>query len=770
MVLETYCLQDTSSLNHNCNLPVALPNSQTGCAATFYSVSLVSGDIALLISRGIVRLTHWTPPRTQASRTPGAAAVFTAGLLTGRCETLTSRTDAAANLAAATARWLSWRRRGVRSKVVAVLAVPLLLATTIGAIRVQSQIADASQLAEAARSVEVIPVVYAINYTAGTAAFSQARGTITDGELAALNLAITNAEHAIATRDIPGGRTPLATMVSAAKTVRDRGKAIAFSLTDVQATMDVVRDNSAAILLAALRPVPDLDLGDAKWAYVDALIGRSALMAEGMALVRLSRGQPEGVKDMAAAISAERALLRNLARHYPADNPRIAELWQGLNARAALAASAPSSMSVIALRDAATSGLRARDIYGDIAQDESTRILSTVNQHANLARSGALRDAALVAMSLLAALALAIAVARSLIVPLRRLRDAAHQVASHVLPEAVSRLRNGGSVTSADLPTVPVHTAEEVGQVARAVDSMQDQALRLAGEQAVLRRQMNDMFETLARRNKSLVDQQLTVIESMESRDQDPHLLDKLFRLDHLAARLRRNGENLLVLAGTQVRKPRTSPSAISDIMRAAVSEVEDYQRVKFTAPPQCSVTDSAAVDLVHVFAELLDNALHASPPDSIVRIGFARASDNGLLVEVADRGFGVATDRLADINTRLRPGAEVSAATARHMGLFVVGKLAERHDFSVWLRPTVADARDPGLTVTVHIPATLLSEDYLPPEEVREERHRPGAPVRPMPGPPDDDLQSLDLSGVRRGAELLHRSLSTAPGASAGG
>src|SRR5690606_5096990 len=189
----------------------------------------------------------------------------------------------------------------------------------------------------------------------------------------------------------------------------------------------------------------------------------------------------------------------------------------------------------------------------------------------------------------------------------------------------------------------------------------------------------------------------------------DPRLLENLFRLDHLAARMRRNGDNLLILAGTKQRRAKSAPVEIADVLRAAISEVEDYERVKLGATPRGALKEPAASDLAHLFAELLDNALRASPPETDVKFTFAQAHDQGLLIEVADRGIGMPPAEMAEINRKLEQTAEPGPETARHMGLFVVGRLAERHGLTVRLRPTFDTARDPGVTVTVHVPVGLI-------------------------------------------------------------
>ena len=263
--------------------------------------------------------------------------------------------------------------------------------------------------------------------------------------------------------------------------------------------------------------------------------------------------------------------------------------------------------------------------------------------------------------------------------PLRRLRDSALQVAHDDLAREIERVRAGGE--PAPVAPIAVHTSEEVGQVAHAVDELHEQAVFLAGEQSRLQLQVGDMFETLSRRSRSLVDQQLSLIDRLERNEEDPDRLESLFRLDHLAARMRRNGANLLVLAGAKVPREQAEPVPVSAIINAAASEVEDYTRVVTATVPDSEIVGAAAGDLVHLLAELLDNALRYSPPISQVRVSAVHTGNGGLVIEVSDIGLGMTDSDLRVANTRLQSGGEVNPYTARHMGLFVVGRLgvAER-------------------------------------------------------------------------------------------
>lgn len=352
----------------------------------------------------------------------------------------------------------------------------------------------------------------------------------------------------------------------------------------------------------------------------------------------------------------------------------------------------------------------------------SSSVISAVDDRAAAARADVIRDAVVVAATILLALLIVILVARSLVRPLRRLRDSALKVAHDDLTREIEHVRAGGDAEPID--PIPVYTSEEVGQVAHAVDELHEQAVLLAAEQSRLQMQIGDMFETLSRRSRSLVDQQLSLIDRLERNEQDPERLESLFRLDHLAARMRRNGANLLVLAGAKMPREQTEPRAreernqpvpVSAVINAAASEVEDYTRVVTATVPDSEVSGSVAGDLVHLLAELLDNALRYSPPISQVRVSAVHTGNGGLVIEVSDIGLGMTDSDLRVANTRLQSGGEVNPYTARHMGLFVVGRLAAQHGLVVRLRSTVAGEPNSGTTAGVYVPTELLSRDGEP-------------------------------------------------------
>ncbi len=321
------------------------------------------------------------------------------------------------------------------------------------------------------------------------------------------------------------------------------------------------------------------------------------------------------------------------------------------------------------------------------------------------------RDATILLGSLFATLLLVVVVARSMLVPLRTLRDTAFEVADRRLPDAIRRIRDTDDVPDISVAPVEVHTREEIGQVARAFDAVHGEAVRLAAEQSLLRRNVNDMFVNLSRRSQGLVERQLRLIDQLENSEQDPEQLSNLFQLDHLATRMRRNSENLLVLAGSELARRSTRPVPAVDVLRAAVSEVEDYQRVIVQTPPPVNVLGLAVNDLVHLVAELLDNATTYSPPDSRVVVNSSLNGHGDLIVEITDQGVGMPWDQLVDFNHRLTDPPVIDVSVSRRMGLFVVGRLATRHGVGVRLG---SNDGEPGLTAVVTVPADLVQAGEL--------------------------------------------------------
>jgi Nitrate and nitrite sensing/HAMP domain len=340
---------------------------------------------------------------------------------------------------------------------------------------------------------------------------------------------------------------------------------------------------------------------------------------------------------------------------------------------------------------------------------ESRLLDGVVGQSQDLSSSAqrqALRDALLIAVILAVALLALFVVARSMARPLQRLRAGAREIAERRLPEAVDRLRTteGGDLDVRVEP-IGIQSRDEIGQVAQAVDEIQEVAVRLATEQAALRRSIGDMFTNLARRSQTLIDRQLELIDNLERNEADPETLEHLFRLDHLATRMRRNAEDLIVLSGADPGRHWSQRMTLVDVVRAAAAEVEEYQRVEFLPLADLEVTGHASVDVIHLLAELIENATAFSPPNTKVQVA-GQAVPHGYVVEIEDRGLGMSDEELIQANERLANPPEIDFALSRVLGLYVVGRLAQRHGIKVQLRHSWYG----GVTALTLLPHGLLA------------------------------------------------------------
>ncbi|MGW6822418.1 nitrate- and nitrite sensing domain-containing protein [Streptomyces sp. NPDC055005] len=343
-------------------------------------------------------------------------------------------------------------------------------------------------------------------------------------------------------------------------------------------------------------------------------------------------------------------------------------------------------------------------------------LLEDMEQKARELRNESQQDAiingALILLVLGVSLVGAFVMARSMIRSLRRLQDTATRVAQDRLPELVKQLSESDPQdVDTSVESVGLHTRDEIGQVAAAFDDVHREAVRLAAEQALLRGNVNAMFTNLSRRSQGLIQRQLSLISELESREADPDQLSSLFKLDHLATRMRRNGENLLVLAGEEPGRRWTRPVPLVDVLRAAASEVEQYERIELSSVPGTDVAGRVVNDLVHLLAELLENATSFSSPQTKVKVTGHALPDGRVLVEIHDTGIGLSPEDLAAINERLASPPTVDVSVSRRMGLFVVGRLSLRHGIRIQLRPSDSG----GTTALVMLPVDVAQGGKKP-------------------------------------------------------
>lgn len=367
----------------------------------------------------------------------------------------------------------------------------------------------------------------------------------------------------------------------------------------------------------------------------------------------------------------------------------------------------------------------------DFINDESEKVLNDARGNQNAQIFQLLLESVLILAAFVVATVIALLIARNMATGLRRLREGALDVAHVSLPQAVAQMRDAETIgnrtpdeVAADTGAViDIDQRDEIGNVAHSFNIVHTEAIRIAAEQAALRANVSQMFINLARRSQNLVDRLIGHLDHLERGEENPDRLAELFQLDHLATRMRRNDENLLVLAGADSTRQERYPAPIGDILQAAQSEVEQYTRIEFgNLEAEREIRPAAVNDLVHLIAELMDNATAFSPPESPVvveaeQMRTAESPQGAIRVRINDIGIGMPPQQIEDINRQLSESADaIDLASSRMMGLVVVARLAKRHDVRVELRP--GDQR--GTVAEVILGEAVLTDPKLPERGMR--------------------------------------------------
>lgn len=624
----------------------------------------------------------------------------------------------------------------LRRKVALAIAIPLLLAATLGGLRVRGDLIEAADSSSSAKQVTVLRPAVAY-LTAAERAMVAAQGT-SPASQADLNTALQDIKGAaaqlkgaVATADLTTAqRYQIDALLDLSRALRE-GSPDSLSpgtwVAQLRQLQSGVTQLITTIVNAQLDPEPRLEL------LAQTLGGRFSLAMQ-QALVATERKGDTGSLELFAELGVEGAAIDRLASALGGSEPAIAALRT---------ANAERSRTVRTGGDD-LGGVAAYAEYDALIKKLMNGIDQQLAASASSARNHALVNGGVTLGALVAAILLALLVSRLLLKPLRKVREGTLAVAHEQLPEEVARIRAGdepGQIVPIDVPT-----HEEVGQLARAVDDMHRQAVLLASGEARLRAQVSEMFVTLSRRNTSLVNQQLSLIERLEKDEEDPRRLESLFRLDHLAARMRRTADSLLILADAPTHAIAQDDLTVAAALQAATAAVQDYQRVRIGAADATRIRASAAADVVHLLTELVDNALSYSAPATRVSLS-ATAAWDGVTIEVADAGLGISPDALAELNETLRSGGDVTTDTARRMGLFVVSRLAQRHGITASLQRNLQN----GTTATVFLPSSIL-------EPVQS-----GEPVSPPVGwsaanQPDHVRDRASITAVPAGRSLEDR------------
>ncbi|WP_328466102.1 nitrate- and nitrite sensing domain-containing protein [Actinoplanes sp. NBC_00393] len=358
------------------------------------------------------------------------------------------------------------------------------------------------------------------------------------------------------------------------------------------------------------------------------------------------------------------------------------------------------------------SGAQWQPVYDKSTQDLTAFQLRAVEQIAEDATplaASVLLWLAVAGLLGLAALVLSIFVSvrfgRSIVGRLIRLRREALEMASERLPSVVRRLQRGEAV-DVEVETPPLeYGRDEIGQLGHAFNDVQRTAVQSAVEEANVRRGINEVFLNIARRSQTLLHRQLSLLDRMERRETEPQELEDLYRVDHLATRMRRHAEDLVILAGAAPGRGWRNPVPVIDVVRGAISEVEDYKRVDIRSVHSSALVGRAVGDVIHLLAELIENAASFSPPHTRVQV-VGQVLPNGYALEIEDRGLGMAPEAIEEFNRRLAEPPDFDPTDSARLGLFVVAQLANRHQIRVSLRVSGYG----GITAIVLIPADLVT------------------------------------------------------------
>ncbi len=588
---------------------------------------------------------------------------------------------------------LAPREWSLRRKVALAVLIPIALAAVFGGLRVRNDLADADSYSASASQVTVLrPAVAYLAAVEHAIVVAREKASADDPDRdAAIKLVVAAGDdfaRAVGAADLTSAQK------SATDTLLERSgqlrEPMGYASTNQSiAKLDQLQADVASLIdtIIAEQQEPELRLE-----LLGSVIDGRVSLAIQQFTVAYQDGK--GVKpiDLAAEVGVEASAIDRIAAVLGFDDENVSALR------------AQNATHFGTVREGGTDlgDETAYAPYDELSSSILDGIDDSLASAADKAQRSALVDALITLAALLAAIFLALLVSRLLLDPIRRVREGALEVAQEKLPEAVRRIRAGGD--PGEIEPIAVTTHEEMGQLARAVDDLHREAVNLAAGEAALRTQVGQMFQTLSRRSTSLVNQQLGLIETLEKDEEDPKRLESLFRLDHLASRMRRTADSLSVLADAPAAASDPNGLSVSDVLHASISGVQEYQRVEIDANASERVIGPATTDVVHLVTELIDNALAFSPPNTQVLVS-TKKSPEGVVVKVADKGLGMKDDNMVALNQELASGGSITADTARRMGLLVVARLAQRHGIFVELERNL----NGGVTASVVLPVSIL-------------------------------------------------------------
>ncbi|MFI0469343.1 nitrate- and nitrite sensing domain-containing protein [Saccharopolyspora sp. 5N102] len=626
----------------------------------------------------------------------------------------------------------TWRNWKLPTKIAAVVLVPVIFALVLGVLQIRSQINQADEYAKLDRLVATGSAVRAatggLQQERSKAAEFLVRGPVSAPEV---QERFTATDRALDDMRQRLRATPESDAVRFARQETDRRltglapirQQVLGGHADPGVTINTYTELIGVLMALDRTLISQISssqlVSTATTAHELGQISEEMQLQQALVLTGLTRGgfSTDNLARLAASESRRTSAVKEFRA---AATPQQRMRYDQLYAKPEVPARETSVQLAMAERDNSKSRLSTALVSAAVWKDQSRTAhgeLNALQDHldqqlhetAFSLQDNASNMAGLESVILLSALlvagAVVVVVARHLLGSLDVLRRSALDTANYQLPQAVADIRAGHAIRPR-VEQVPVESSDEIGDVARAFDDVHTQAVNLATEQAELRRSYSDSFINVSRRSQGLLERQLRLFEQLERDEEDPDQLATLFQLDHLATRMRRNNENLMVLSGADPARRFTQPTSPADLIRAAVSEIEHYPRVIVQPLPHIKIVGYAASDLVRLLAELLDNAANFSAPETQVVVSGQRRGDGSLGIDIVDRGIGMSQDELAAVNQRLVGNEEIKASTSRRMGLFVVGRLAARHGIQVELRP---GPESTGVCVAVGLGPELL-------------------------------------------------------------
>ncbi|MEU5474877.1 nitrate- and nitrite sensing domain-containing protein [Streptomyces lydicus] len=654
---------------------------------------------------------------------------------------------------------MRFRGKSVRRKIVALLLVPLVSLTSMWAFMTYITGREANQLLDVGNVVRslgypVEDVIQALQrerrqsllYLAdrrGADALGALHGRSRDTDDA-----VTRLEADADTRDVredlagdAGDR--LAGILKALGTLRSLRSQVEHNTVTRDEAMEGYNSlvDPAYDFLAALHALENVEMDKQGRALVNVTRAREAVSREDALMSAVLASGTMSKRDLRALSDrvAERRVLYGISLPMlPAkDRGLYEDYWRSAKARElssyedrVIAAGADAGPRVINAERWTTA---ADKVLGDLqrmGKDAGDRYQERVAPVATHILLKAAVAGVLGFVALLVSIIVSFRIGRRHVRDLTRLRKTAHEVSGVRLPSVMRRLAAGETVdVETEAPRLEFGP-DETGQVGQALNTLQRAAIEAAVKQADMRRGVSEVFVNLARRSQVLLHRQLTLLDAMERRTEDTDELADLFRLDHLTTRMRRHAEGLVILSGAAPSRQWRRPVQLMDVVRAAVAEVEDYERIEVRRLPRLAVDGPAVSDLTHLIAELLENATVFSPPHTAVQVLGERVA-NGYTLEIHDRGLGMAPDLLLEANLRLAETPEFELSDTDRLGLFVVSRLAQRQKVRVSLQPSPYG----GTTAVVFVPGEILTETTA--------GGRDDGPADPLAGgPPGDELE----------------------------